>query len=100
MNVTFSHIGEPHILAKHIRDAVAKVTATGKHHKLEACIKRIRHEHVTFTLESGSWPASSDAHDDVIRALLAIDPGARVKTARAVYEDAADFEAQVAARGA
>ncbi len=37
-------------------------------------------------------------HNEVIRALLTLDPGATVRTARAVYEGLDDFERQYRAR--
>lgn len=43
-------------------------------------------------------PATFGQHDAVIAALLAIDPRAIIRTARAAYEGLADFEAQLKAR--
>ena len=42
--------------------------------------------------------ATFEQHDEVIRALLVIDPEAVVRTARATYEGLTDFDAQKAAR--
>ena len=56
---------------------------------------------VRFTLHAngpGSAPADSDTHDKVIRSLLELDPDATVRTARAIYDGKADFEAQLKAR--
>lgn len=52
---------------------------------------------VRFTLHAtgpGSPAASVEAHDAVILALLTLDPNATVRTARATYENLADFLAQ------
>ena len=43
-------------------------------------------------------PATFEQHDSVIRALLKLDPRARVRTARATYESLEDFDAQKAVR--
>lgn len=43
-------------------------------------------------------PASSAAHDVFIRALFVVDPRAIVRTAKAVYDGAKDFESQCANR--
>ena len=43
-------------------------------------------------------PATFEQHDSVIRALLELDPRARVRTARATYESLEDFDAQKAVR--
>ncbi len=51
-------------------------------------------ERCRFTLPE----ANESEHDSVIRALLTLDPDATVRTARAVYECLADFEAQYKAR--
>lgn len=49
---------------------------------------------IRFTL-----PGATEAqHESVIRALLELDPHARIRTARAVYESLEDYEAQVKAR--
>ena len=40
--------------------------------------------------------ADWEAHRKVIAALLAIDPGAEVRTAKAIYRGRADFERQTA----
>lgn len=39
-------------------------------------------------------PASYAAHDSVIRQLLELDPGAKVRTAIAYYDGLADFQRQ------
>lgn len=43
-------------------------------------------------------PATFEQHDQVIKALLELDPQARVRTARVTYEGLPDFEAQLKAR--
>ena len=43
-------------------------------------------------------PASSGQHDLFIAALFQADPAAIVRTSRAIYEGAKDFEAQLRAR--
>lgn len=65
-----------------------------------AHIKRTTPHGVRFTLhEQLSHEFASDGqHDDVIARLFMADPGATVRTARAVYEGAADFETQRKAR--
>lgn len=42
--------------------------------------------------------ATFEQHDEVIRALLVLDPDAVVRTARATFEGLADYDAQKAAR--
>lgn len=42
--------------------------------------------------------ASSAVHDDFIRALFVVDPNAIVRTAKARYDGAKDFESQCANR--
>jgi hypothetical protein len=38
--------------------------------------------------------ADSETHDKVIRALLAYDPGAEIRTARAIYRGLIDYQRQ------
>lgn len=72
--------------------------------KIARCFARIKWttpRQVRFVLVEramSNMPASVEQHDQVIGALLAIDTQATVRTARATYEGALDFEAQRKAR--
>lgn len=57
-------------------------------------VKWTRGREVRFTLPG----ATVEQHESVIRALLELDPLARIRTARAVYEGRDDYLAQVKAR--
>lgn len=53
-------------------------------------VKWTKGNDVRFTLPG----ASVEAHDRVIEALLKLDPDARVRTSRAVFENLQDFQSQ------
>lgn len=77
------------------------IRSAAKNAGVFARVKWARISEARFTLCSkfgGYQPASLEAHDAVIAALFALDPDAVVRTARAVYESRADFEAQRKAR--
>lgn len=85
MLITFSK--ERRYPAADIDNAAKQVGATME-------CKWVCPDEVRFTL-----PGASEAqHESVIRALLTLDPHARIRTARAVYESLEDYQAQVKAR--
>ncbi len=64
-----------------------------------ANIGKVHGRAVRFQLHDGfSGTVSTEDYDNVIRALLNLDPDATIRTARAVYEGLADFEAQYKVR--
>lgn len=84
MEIRFSREGEyASLVDVTARKHVQYVRHTSAH---KACVR--------FTLPG----ADQAQHDNVIRALLTLDPDAVVRTARAVYEGRDDFERQYAAR--
>lgn len=77
------------------------VAEAAESHHCYANVKWSNPFSVRFTLHSdgpGSPPADVATHDQVILALLTLDPDATVRTARATYESLADYQAQKAAR--
>lgn len=92
MLVTFSHFyPQPESI---VTEAARKANAFPQ-------IKWARPGEVRFTLTTSALngaSASNAQHDHVIRDLLTLDPQARVRTARALYEGLADYEAQLKAR--
>ncbi len=77
------------------------IRAAAKDAGVYARIKWGRMSEARFILCSefgGYQPATTEAHDRVIRALLTLDPDAVVRTAKAIYSGRDDFENQVKAR--
>ncbi len=71
-----------------------------KPHDCFASLSSATPQGVRFKLldASGNRAATEAQHDAVIRSLLTQDPQATIRTARAVYEGLADYEAQRKAR--
>jgi hypothetical protein len=76
-----------------IADAASKV---GAEVQIGKTLRRISDDSyvVRFTL----WSGTTEQYDRVIAALFELDANAVVRSARAVYESKADFEAQRKAR--
>lgn len=77
------------------QDTVDNIAST---HRAHMHLSSASGQSVRFTLRR-SYRAESKivddmAHDIVIRALLTLDPDARVRTAKAVFNGLKDFEAQ------
>lgn len=94
MEIRFSKREDPlHLLNK--------VLAATRQCGVSAQRMLIRDRAVRFILADdtfGTQTATVEQHDQVIRALLTLDPDATVRTARAIYEGLSDFEAQHKAR--
>lgn len=91
MEIRFTEVGDVRPPGVSFRDLVNDAAGL---HGMAVTITSERERCVRFRL----LDADTADHDKVIRALLTLDPDATVRTARAVFEGLADFEAQVKAR--
>ncbi len=91
MEIRFSKLTDPVAMMKAVDNAAARCYVA-------ACFASQHNSAYRFTLREshapGAFIANERQHDNVIRALLTLDPDATVRTARAVYEGLEDFEKQ------
>lgn len=87
MEIRFSSRAHPANMVRFVNDAAG-------HYGIAVDNVRVRGLAVRFRL----LDADESEHDQVIAKLFELDPNAVVRTARAVYESKADFEAQRKAR--